>query len=83
MVKTARSSGCARRAWRTTSHPASQSYIRARSVTVVLTGRNLLMWKAFDSWDPENVTQSTDATNYNFGQQAQPVILILRFNLGY
>jgi TonB-linked SusC/RagA family outer membrane protein len=63
--------------------PRIASYVRARSATVVLTGRNLLMWKAFDSWDPENVTQSTDATNYNFGAQAQPVILIIRLNLGY
>jgi TonB-linked SusC/RagA family outer membrane protein len=58
-------------------------YARAQSATVVLTGRNLLMWTAFGSWDPENVTQSADAANYNFGQQAQPMILILRVNLGF
>jgi TonB-linked SusC/RagA family outer membrane protein len=63
--------------------PGIARYVRARSATVVLTGRNLLMWTAFGSWDPENVTQSTDATNYNFGQQPQPLILILRFNLGF
>ncbi len=62
--------------------PRIANYMRARSATVVLTGRNLLMSTSFGSWDPENVTQSTDATNYNFGQQAQPRIFILRLNLG-
>jgi TonB-linked SusC/RagA family outer membrane protein len=59
------------------------SYLRASSAAVTFTGRNLLMWTAFNSWDPENVTQSQDGPNYNFGQQAQPLTLILRLNLGY
>jgi TonB-linked SusC/RagA family outer membrane protein len=63
--------------------PRLAHYVRARSASVVLTGRNLLIWKRFSSWDPENVTQSTDATNYNFGQQAQPRIMAVRFNLGF
>lgn len=63
--------------------PGISRYARARSANVVLTGRNLLMWKRTKTWDPENVTQSADASNYNFGQQAQPAIFILRLNLGY
>jgi TonB-linked SusC/RagA family outer membrane protein len=63
--------------------PRFARYGRARSATVVLTARNVFLWTGFSSWDPENVTQSTDASNYNFGQQAQPLVLILRFNLGF
>jgi hypothetical protein len=56
----------------------------ARSMNITLTGRNLLLKKfGFNSWDPENVTQSNDAANYNFVQQAQPVYGILRINLGF
>jgi len=56
----------------------------ARSMNVTLTGRNLWIKKyGFKSWDPENNTQSRDDTNYNFVQQAQPVIGILRINLGF
>jgi TonB-linked SusC/RagA family outer membrane protein len=63
--------------------PRLAGYVRARTATVVLTGRNLLMWTAFGSWDPENVTQSTDATNYNFGSQPQPMTFVFRVNLGF
>jgi hypothetical protein len=62
--------------------PRIARLVRANSATVVLTGRNLLLWTRFGSWDPENVTQSTDATNYNFGQQPQPRLFALRLNLG-
>jgi len=56
----------------------------ARSMNITLTGRNLWLKKfGFTSWDPENVTQSTDATNYNFVQQPQPVYGILRINLSF
>ena len=70
----------------------------AKSMSITLTGRNLWLHKfagpgctpsrqsclnSFGSWDPENVTQSTDGTNYNFVQQMQPVVGILRFNLGF
>ena len=58
--------------------------LRARSMNITLTGRNLLMKRfGFKSWDPENVTQSADGANYNFGQQAQPLYGILRINLAY
>ena len=63
--------------------PRISRYVRANSANVVLTGRNLFMWKRTNTWDPENVTQSVDASNYNFGQQAQPAIFILRLNLEY
>lgn len=62
--------------------PRIANYVRARTATVVFSGRNLLMSTPFGSWDPENVTQSTDATNYNFGQQPQPRVFTLRLNLG-
>lgn len=56
----------------------------ARSMNLTLTGRNLALWKfGFKSWDPENVTQSADAANYNFVQQAQPVYGIFRVNLAF
>jgi TonB-linked SusC/RagA family outer membrane protein len=62
--------------------PRLANYVRAKTATVVLSGRNLLMSTPFGSWDPENVTQSTDATNYNFGQQPQPRTFSVRLNLG-
>ena len=53
-------------------------------MNITLTGRNLLLKKfGFTSWDPENNTQSVDGPNYNFVQQAQPLIGILRVNLGF
>lgn len=63
--------------------PDLAARIGARTAALTLTGRNLWMWKAFDSWDPENVTQSVDGPNYNFVQQAQPMIFILRANVGW
>ncbi len=69
------------------SYTAPNSMARAvgaRSMTFVLTGRNLWLKKfGFTSWDPENVTQSADAANYNFVQQPQPVYGILRVNLAF
>lgn len=56
----------------------------ARSLNVVLAARNVALWTfGFTSWDPENVTGSADASNYNFVQQAQPLTMILRLNLGF
>jgi TonB-dependent SusC/RagA subfamily outer membrane receptor len=57
--------------------------VGARSGSVTFTARNVFIITGFDSWDPENVTQSADAANYNFFQQRQPLYLVLRFNLGY
>src|SRR5262249_53729059 len=58
--------------------------IGARTMNISLTGRNLLLQRfGFKSWDPENVTQSVDAANYNFVQQAQPIYAILRVNLAF
>lgn len=58
--------------------------IGAKTANVTLTGRNLWLKKyGFTSWDPENVTQSNDAANYNFSAQAQPLIGILRVNLTF
>ncbi len=56
----------------------------ARTMNITLTGRNLYLKKfGFTSWDPENNTQSGDGPNYNFVQQAQPLIGILRVNLAF
>lgn len=57
--------------------------IGARSGSVTFSARNVFMITGFDSWDPENVTQSGDASNYNFFQLRQPLYLVLRFNLGF
>jgi hypothetical protein len=63
--------------------PRLARYARASGANVVVTGRNLFLWKKTNTWDPENVTQSTDATNYSFGALAQPTTFILRLNLEY
>jgi len=64
--------------------PSVARLVRARTMSVSLSGRNLALWKfGFKSWDPEGVTNSTDAANYNFSVQAQPVVGILRINLGF
>ena len=58
-------------------------YARASGAQVVLTGRNLYLWKRTNTWDPENVTQSADSPNYNFGALAQPAMFVFRLNLEY
>ena len=64
--------------------PASiAGVIGARTGSVTFSARNVFMITGFDSWDPENVTQSNDASNYNFFQLRQPLYLVLRFNLGF
>ncbi|MGE0554349.1 MAG: SusC/RagA family TonB-linked outer membrane protein [Gemmatimonadales bacterium] len=56
----------------------------ARSMNISLTGRNIALWTfGFNSWDPENVTGSQDASNYNFVQQRAPLTGIFRINLAY
>ncbi len=67
-----------------TASKALAGVLGARTMNITLTGRNLWLKKfGFQSWDPENNTQSGDGPNYNFVQQAQPVIGILRVNLGF
>jgi TonB-linked SusC/RagA family outer membrane protein len=63
--------------------PRIARYARASGAHVVLSGRNLYMWKRTNTWDPENVTQSTDGQNYSFGALAQPATFIFRLNLEY
>jgi TonB-linked SusC/RagA family outer membrane protein len=64
--------------------PASVArWLRARTMNVTLAGRNLALWKfGFKSWDPENV-YGTQEGSYNFMVQAQPVVGVLRINLGF
>jgi len=58
--------------------------LRARAMTITLTGRNLwIRTFGFTSWDPENVTFSTDANNINESQPKQPTYVILRVNLAF
>jgi TonB-dependent SusC/RagA subfamily outer membrane receptor len=58
--------------------------VGAKAATLVAAGRNVaLQTFGFTGWDPENVTGSTDASNFNFVEQAQPLTLILRVNLSY
>lgn len=62
------------------------SWLRGRTASVTLTGRNLALWTDFTSWDPEISTPSGttgDASPYNFVQQGQPRTFILRINLGF
>ena len=67
-----------------TASKALAGVLGARTMNITLTGRNLWLKKfGFTSWDPENNTQSGDGPNYNFVQQAQPLIGILRVNLGF
>jgi TonB-linked SusC/RagA family outer membrane protein len=58
--------------------------LRAKRSSVVLSARNLWLWtKEFTGADPESQTTGTDATPYNFVQQAQPRAFLLRVNLGF
>jgi TonB-linked SusC/RagA family outer membrane protein len=59
------------------------SYAKASGASIILTGRNLAIWTDFTSWDPENNTAGTDGPNYNFVQQAQPRVFLVRLNLNY
>ncbi|MEO6447092.1 MAG: SusC/RagA family TonB-linked outer membrane protein [Gemmatimonadaceae bacterium] len=58
--------------------------MRARTATLVASGRNLWIWtKEFSGADPESQTQGQDATPYSFVQQAQPRQFLFRVNLSY
>jgi TonB-linked SusC/RagA family outer membrane protein len=60
------------------------SYARARSASLVFSGRNIWIWtKEFSGADPESQTQAQDATPYSFVVLAQPRAFLLRVNLGY
>ncbi|MEO8452166.1 MAG: hypothetical protein ABI647_20415, partial [Gemmatimonadota bacterium] len=66
--------------------PASVAkWFGAHSVSFILTGRNLLLWKfGYKSWDPENTTSgSSDAAAYAFAVQAQPRVIIGRINVRF
>ena len=61
-------------------------FLRGRSASVTVTGRNLALWTDFTSWDPELSTPSGlagDASAYNFVQTGQPRSFIFRVNLGF
>ena len=58
--------------------------MRSSTADIVGSGRNLWIWKKqFTGADPESQTQGTDATPYNFVQQAQPRTFLVRVNLAY
>lgn len=59
--------------------------LRARSLSVVLAGRNLRVWTKYRGVDPEsgfNTTSGTDAPS-EFQTIAPPSYFTFRFNLGY
>ncbi len=59
--------------------------LKARSLSVVLSGRNLRLWTKYRGVDPEsgfNTTSGTDAPS-EFQTIAPPSYFIFRFNLGY
>jgi TonB-linked SusC/RagA family outer membrane protein len=59
--------------------------LRARSLSVVASGRNLQLWTRYRGTDPEsgfNTTAGTEAPN-EFQTVGPPSYAILRFNLGY
>ncbi|MBI2407436.1 MAG: SusC/RagA family TonB-linked outer membrane protein [Gemmatimonadetes bacterium] len=63
----------------------ANKYARARSLNIVLTGRNLGLWTKYRGTDPEsgfNTTEGTEAPN-EFQTVGPPTYFILRVNLGY
>jgi TonB-linked SusC/RagA family outer membrane protein len=63
----------------------ASKYARARSLNIVLTGRNLGLWTKYRGTDPEsgfNTTEGTEAPN-EFQTVGPPTYFILRVNLGY
>ena len=59
--------------------------LKARSLSVVLSGRNLKLWTKYRGADPEsafNTTSGTEAPS-EFQTIAPPSYFIFRFNLGY
>ena len=59
--------------------------VRARSLSVVLTARNLKLWTKYRGTDPEsgyNTTSGTETPN-EFQTVGPPSYFIVRFNLGY
>lgn len=62
----------------------SQKLFRSRSVSVLLTGRNVARWTDYRGVDPENdyqVTTGADAAGGDFQTIGIPSYYILRFNL--
>lgn len=58
---------------------------RGRSLSLVLTGRNLKLWTKYRGTDPEsgfNTTSGTETPN-EFQTMGPPSYFIMRFNLGY
>ena len=69
----------------TFSPELARSIARARSMNVVLSGRNLQLWTKYRGVDPEsgfNTTGGTEAPN-EFQTVGPPSYFILRVNLGY
>lgn len=63
----------------------AQTLARARSMSIVLSGRNLRLWTKYRGTDPEsgfNTTSGTEAPN-EFQTIGPPSYFILRVNLGF
>jgi TonB-linked SusC/RagA family outer membrane protein len=68
------------------TYSAAQALARAvgaRSLNATVAARNLALFTSWPSWDPENSTSGADAVSYNWQVLRQPLVLTLRFNLGY
>ena len=69
----------------TFSPELAKRLVRARTLSVVLTGRNLGLWTDYRGADPEsafNTTSGTEAPS-EFQTVAPPSYFILRVNLGF
>lgn len=69
----------------TFSPALARKLVRAQSLSVVLSGRNLKLWTKYRGTDPEsgfNTTQGTEAPN-EFQTVGPPSAFVFRFNLGF
>lgn len=69
----------------TFSSVLARKLMRAQSLSVVLSGRNLKLWTKYRGTDPEsgfNTTQGTEAPN-EFQTIGPPSAFVFRFNIGY
>ncbi len=69
----------------TLSQSLASKLVRARSLSVVLSGRNLRLWTKYRGTDPEsgfNTTGAGEAPN-EFQTIGPPSTFIVRFNVGY
>ncbi len=69
----------------TLSPSVAQRFLRARTASVVVSGRNLALWTNYPGTDPETAFNFTSGTDVpaDFQTIAPPSYFIFRINLGY